>query len=160
MDRRAAALPGMSFRTDAARRFRRLACSRALAAGQNRVVCGPGNNGGDGYVLARLARADGWQVEVVASSGQPAPPMGGALRREWREAGGATRIFDGLLPVADVWVDALFGIGLDLARRGHAQALIEQINHSGRPVLALDVPSGVVADTGRIPGLGSAPPSP
>ncbi|WP_251282334.1 NAD(P)H-hydrate epimerase, partial [Enterobacter hormaechei] len=60
--------------------------------------------------------------------------------------------FDGALPEADFWVDALFGLGFDRAPEGVAQALIAALNAQTAPVLALDVPSGVDADRGAVPG--------
>ena len=114
------------------------------------VACGPGNNGGDGYVLARLARAAGREVLVLFPA--DAPPVSSDCKRaaaDWRSAGGTANPFDGVLPVADLYVDALFGIGLARPVTGAAQAMIERINASRRPVLALDVPSGLDADHGR-----------
>jgi NAD(P)H-hydrate epimerase len=155
MDRRAAALPGMgSFelmqRAGAAAWT--LLRKRWPDARRIAIACGPGNNGGDGYVLARLAKANGRQVEVVTVSGFPKAPDAQRAWREWQEAGGSTDNFDGHLPAADVWVDAIFGIGLDRAPSGNAQALIEQLNAASLPMLALDVPSGVNADLGSVPG--------
>ena len=113
------------------------------------VVCGPGNNGGDGYVLARIAKAAGCQVQVlIAPDGTPRSDQGKRAWNAWREAGGLTRVFDGLLPEVDVWVDALYGIGLARATTGVVQAMIERINASRLPVLSLDVPSGLDADRG------------
>lgn len=114
------------------------------------VACGPGNNGGDGYVFARLARAAG--RDVLALFPADAPPASSECKRaaaDWRAAGGMANPFDGALPVADLYVDALFGIGLARPVSGAAQAMIERINASRRPVLALDVPSGLDADHGR-----------
>jgi NAD(P)H-hydrate epimerase len=118
------------------------------------IACGPGNNGGDGYVLARLAKAAGCQVQVVTAPGElPKTPDAGRAWSEWREAGGATRIFDGELPLAEVWVDALYGVGLTRAPEQASRAIIERLNASRLPVLALDVPSGLDADTGRPLGV-------
>ncbi len=117
------------------------------------VACGPGNNGGDGYVLALHARATGREVVVVtlpdgASHSDPAR----AMHAEWLAQGGVVHAFDGGLPGVDLWVDALFGIGLTRAPERVATLLIDAINNSQRPVFALDVPSGVDADSGRAPG--------
>jgi NAD(P)H-hydrate epimerase len=71
---------------------------------------------------------------------------------QWRESGGTVLAFDGALPAADLWVDALFGIGLNRAPEPSAASLIGSLNASGVPVLALDVPSGLDADTGHAPG--------
>ncbi|MFN3843935.1 MAG: NAD(P)H-hydrate dehydratase [Rehaibacterium terrae] len=115
------------------------------------VACGPGNNGGDGYVLARLAHEGGCRVELVALQ----PPRTAEARQaaaEWQAAGGRTQVFEAGLPEVDLWVDALFGIGLTRAPEGAARELIEAINAAAVPVLALDTPSGVDADGGHVPG--------
>ena len=118
------------------------------------IACGPGNNGGDGYVLARLARAAGMKVTVLTPpGGHPRTPAARQALADWRAAGGRVSAFDGLLPEAGLWVDALYGIGLTRPPSDVARAIIERINASGRPVLALDVPSGVDADSGHVPGI-------
>src|SRR4249919_2826001 len=101
------------------------------------VACGPGNNGGDGYVLARLAKAAGCKVQVVMPHGAaPRTPEARQAAALWRDAGGRSTLFDGLLPEADVWVDALYGVGLQRALEGMSLAMIERINASRLPVLA------------------------
>lgn len=113
------------------------------------VVCGPGNNGGDGFVLAALAHAQGLDVQVVALSGHSRGDA--ALAREaCVNAGVQPRLADAQvdLPPADVYVDGLFGSGLSRAPEGAARQLIEGLNASASPVLALDVPSGIDSDTG------------
>ena len=117
------------------------------------VACGPGNNGGDGYLLGALAREAGMLVELVAVSGKAA---GDALkaRTAFEFAGGRVHLLEDMAawPEADVHVDALYGSGLNRAPEAPVAALIERINGSGRPVLALDVPSGLDADLGICPG--------
>lgn len=111
------------------------------------VLCGPGNNGGDGFLLAALARAAGLRADVVAAA--PTSTGDAALARERcvREGGRILPAAAGL-PDADVYVDGLFGSGLNRAPAGDAAALIAALNAQPRPVLALDVPSGLDADTG------------
>lgn len=117
------------------------------------VACGPGSNGGDGYVLARHAHHAGRTVEVVHLPSQgPANPVAQRACTDYVAAGGRVTLFDTRLPQADVVVDALFGIGLARAPEPGTQALIEAINAGVAPVLALDVPSGVDADRGSTPG--------
>ncbi len=114
------------------------------------VLCGAGNNAGDGYVVARLAREHGLTAEVLWLK-DPATLAGDAATaaRDWHAAGGAARAFDpGPLVDADVVVDALLGTGLDRPLAGGWLAAVEAVNASGRPVLAVDVPSGLHADTG------------
>ncbi|MFP7721230.1 NAD(P)H-hydrate dehydratase [Lysobacter sp. A3-1-A15] len=118
------------------------------------VVCGPGNNGGDGYELARLARQSGREVRVVRAIGHD--PIAEQARRAehgYREAGGAIIGFAGELEGPGVIVDAILGIGLSRAPDALVTALVDAVNRAGRPVLALDVPTGVDADTGATPGV-------
>lgn len=120
------------------------------------VVCGHGNNGGDGFVLARLAHMAGLQVEVVVSrEGAPLAEPAARAWAHWHESGGKGSLFvEGMpLPEADVVVDALLGIGLSRAPSGVVAQLIEAINASPAPVLSIDVPSGLDADSGWASGL-------
>ncbi|OBU70493.1 bifunctional ADP-dependent (S)-NAD(P)H-hydrate dehydratase/NAD(P)H-hydrate epimerase [Stenotrophomonas maltophilia] len=117
------------------------------------VMAGAGNNGGDGYVLARHALQAGREVKVVALPGKsPSTALAQRALSEFMSAGGTVVDFDGALPAADVWVDALFGLGLDRRPEGAAQAMVAALNSQSVPVLALDVPSGVDADRGTVPG--------
>ena len=115
------------------------------------VACGAGNNGGDGYVLATHALQSGRNVEVVRTA-VPASELAQRACAAFEGAGGRCTDDMGAVTGADVIVDALFGIGLSRAPEGIAADLIEAINASGRPALALDVPSGVDADSGNVPG--------
>ncbi len=118
------------------------------------IACGPGNNGGDGSVLARLARASGRDVVVLRlPDGEPRGATANRAFADWQGDGGVVEVFGGDLPDVDLWVDALFGIGLTRAPENAARALIEKINAAGVDVLALDCPSGVDADTGNVPGV-------
>lgn len=115
------------------------------------VVCGPGNNGGDGYALATQALLSGRTVTVV----RLAAPSSAEARQacaQFTAAGGTSLDFHDTLPGAEVLVDALFGIGLRRAPDAASSRLIDAINASGCIVFSLDVPSGVDADTGNVPG--------
>lgn len=117
------------------------------------VLCGPGNNGGDGYVLARHGLESGRRVTVLRLPGHaPQDELAERACREYVVAGGGVEEFEGRLPTAEIWVDALFGIGLSRPLEADAVRLVEAINASGVPVLALDAPSGVDTDTGAVPG--------
>ncbi|KAB7628348.1 NAD(P)H-hydrate dehydratase [Alkalilimnicola sp. S0819] len=124
-------------------------------ARQVRVVCGLGNNAGDGYVIARLARAAGLDATVL-SLVDPARLGGSAARAlaDYRADGGRVASFqvEGLAG-ADVLVDAIFGIGLSRPLDGEWRAAVEALNGAAAPVLAVDVPSGLDAGTGAIRGL-------
>jgi NAD(P)H-hydrate epimerase len=119
------------------------------------VLCGAGNNGGDGYVLARLARAVGLAPQLAVVVG---PPRAGSEAERARQAyvasgGSETSVPANALAEADVVVDALLGTGLDRPPGGAVADAIDAINAARTPVLALDVPSGLNADTGTAPGV-------
>ena len=118
------------------------------------VLCGTGNNGGDGFVLARLARQHGLAVRVV-SLGYPAALRGDAQRawQDYARGGGRLTPWSAAVLDSDVVADALFGTGLAREVEGQARAMIEAVNACGRPVLAMDVPSGLDSDTGRAHGI-------
>ncbi|MFP4334423.1 MAG: NAD(P)H-hydrate dehydratase [Wenzhouxiangella sp.] len=117
-------------------------------AGALTVCCGGGNNGGDGYVIARLAAEAGLAVQLIALK-DPGELAGDAATAaaDWRHAGGDLADPEHSLSGA-VIVDALLGTGLDRPPAGAYARLIERINNSGNKVLAVDVPSGLDADTG------------
>lgn len=113
------------------------------------LLAGSGNNGGDAFLLGRLARRDGFAVEAIALSERSSGDAARA-RAEFAAAGGRIRVADAAteLDAADVYVDGLFGTGLSRPIDGVAAALVEKLEASGCPVLALDLPSGLDADSG------------
>ncbi|HEX7552003.1 MAG TPA: NAD(P)H-hydrate epimerase, partial [Geothrix sp.] len=141
-------------------------CMDAITAGfgltgSAAIIAGRGNNGGDGYVIARLLRQAGWRVSVYVLadrsriSGDAATnldrlprdtvaycPDEGQLAGRYRDE--ITR--------ADVIVDAMLGTGLSSDVSGVYREAVEIVNASGRPVLAVDIPSGIHGTTGRILG--------
>ena len=118
------------------------------------IICGTGNNGGDGLVLARLARERQLPATVyllgdrknIHNDAQKALIDAEAAGVEIRPASGQLPLTDGVI------VDALLGTGLNGPVRDAAAGLINQINAAGLPVLALDIPSGLCANTGRVLG--------
>lgn len=116
------------------------------------VVTGKGNNGGDGYVLARLAKAAGLDVGVL-QVGQPGGADAAQALGTLHKQGLALKTFAAAyLEVADVVVDAVLGTGLHGAPEEPFASAIAAINACGKPVLALDIPSGLNADTGALAG--------
>lgn len=108
------------------------------------VLCGPGNNGGDGYVIARLLKARGWPVEVRALA-----PAGAAdAKAAAAQWDGPVEELGGDLPAADLFVDALFGAGLARPLEGAAAAVAQRLAQTPEKVVAVDIPSGVPGDTG------------
>ena len=157
LDRRAIedhAIDGYALMERAGAAAFRLLCLRWPGARRVAVYCGGGNNGGDGLVVARLARAAGLSVRVVLTV--EAERLKGAARRAWDDfvaAGGSAEAPQALDPAwADVAVDALLGTGIDRPVRGAIATAIQQLHEAGRPVLALDIPSGLQADTGAVMG--------
>jgi NAD(P)H-hydrate epimerase len=137
---------------------------RAPATAHVVVLCGPGNNGGDGGVLARHLDAWGYAVRVVWFA--PADRLRGDAAAQWNilaksgidqaawdlgETPGADESdrLDALLAGSDWVVDALLGTGLTRPVEGPLLRVIAAINRSGLPVLALDLPSGLDCDQGR-----------
>jgi len=132
------------------------------------VLCGPGNNGGDGFVVARLLREKGWGVEVyLYGDAAKLPPDARANYERWCELGEVRPLNDEYFDCypdegdrTDLFVDGIFGIGLSrpFLDLNHTQM---QLNHcqsmsrhnSGFPhVVAIDLPSGLDSETGRYPG--------
>jgi hydroxyethylthiazole kinase-like uncharacterized protein yjeF len=111
------------------------------------VLCGPGNNGGDGYVVARTLKARGWSVEVRAT-GEPTAKDARAARSRWDDP--VQPLGDG--GEAELWVDALFGAGLSRPLEGDAAAVARRLAELSERVVAIDVPSGVAGDTGAVQG--------
>jgi hydroxyethylthiazole kinase-like uncharacterized protein yjeF len=123
-----------------------------LAAGPHRavVLCGPGGNGGDGYVIARHLDAAGWTVAVHALA-PPATPDAAEMARRW---GGAARGLADLswqdLAHAPLVVDAVFGTGLARPIASGIRDALEMARASGCRIVAVDLPSGLCSDSGRV----------
>ena len=145
-------VPGFTLMTRAAEGALKILRARWPQAKRVAVVCGGGNNGGDGYVLARLAQLAGLEALVLAAA--PPDRLTGDARRameEWLATGGSAHPFVAdALSGSDVIVDGLLGIGLSGAPRAGTLVVIRAINAAKRPVLALDIPSGVNADSGEV----------
>lgn len=167
LDRRAIeefGMPGPVLMENAGRGAADLICARwgSLFPGPVAVFAGKGNNGGDGFVIARHLRNRGWLVQTVTLA-DPASFSGeAALNLDVLRRSGAPLTFAGdggalvaalpQLAGSRLVVDALFGTGLSSEVRGHYATAIDWINNVGVPVLAVDIPSGVDASSGRILG--------
>lgn len=130
------------------------------------VLCGPGNNGGDGYVVARLLQTRGWQVRLLAL-GNPGnlPPDAAENARRWRSLGTIAPLDRAGIAAANAWmsepgaqdgvlVDAVFGTGLARPLSGELAQLLSMARSTGPLAfmrqVAVDVPSGLCSDSGRI----------
>lgn len=120
------------------------------------VFCGLGNNGGDGFVVARHLAAKGWPVRLLLLGKlEDLTPEAKIAASRWRGS-----VITATLPVLEsavqkggkLIVDALYGIGLRRAITGETAAMLQFINRCGLPVVAVDIPSGLQADTGQVFG--------
>jgi ADP-dependent NAD(P)H-hydrate dehydratase / NAD(P)H-hydrate epimerase len=116
------------------------------------VLCGPGNNGGDGFVIARLLQREGWSVRLALHGDRERLRGDAAFHADlWKgEVEAATAAS---LGGAELIVDALLGAGLDRDVEGPLAELVTAVNDSGRPVVAVDVPSGIDGSSGRVRGV-------
>lgn len=118
------------------------------------VICGAGNNAGDGYVMARLARRSGYRVKVITLT-DPVLLKGDAREAydDWQKDGGRVQ---GWSPEAldhcDLVVDAILGTGLERPLEGVFREVVDALNGGSQPVLAADIPTGLHADTGCVMG--------
>jgi NAD(P)H-hydrate epimerase len=118
------------------------------------VLCGPGNNGGDGYVVARLLALCGWPVRL-GQLGDAAGLKGDAAHHAGLWHGQTEPLQPAVIEGAALVVDALFGSGLARPIGGQAAATLKATSACGVPIVAVDVPSGVLGDTGE--DLGAVP---
>lgn len=118
------------------------------------VCCGGGNNAGDGYVIAKLAQLAGLKVKVISLI--DGEKLSGEAKTAWKDWHSLTHqtveFSETLLQQTDVVVDALLGTGLQRPVEGEWAELIHAINNSGKPIIAVDIPSGLCADTGNVLG--------
>lgn len=115
------------------------------------VVAGPGNNGGDGFVAARVLSERGYPVRLLLiGERERLKGDAGASAARWK--GAVEPAEPGALARAGVVVDALFGAGLDRPLTGLARSMIEAMNVCGAPVVAVDLPSGISGATGAVMG--------
>lgn len=150
----AAGTPGSELMQRAAHALWRALRRRWPDAGEITVLAGRGNNAGDGYLVAALARRAGWRARVLAVA-DPAQLGGDAAvaHAAAQAAGVAVEPWRECAPLTGVLVDALLGTGLaGEVREPYAQA-IRLANASGRPLLAVDLPSGLCGDSGRVLGV-------
>jgi ADP-dependent NAD(P)H-hydrate dehydratase / NAD(P)H-hydrate epimerase len=148
----AGGVAGMTLMENAGRAVADAAVARAPAGLPIVVVAGPGNNGGDGFVAARLLAARGFPLRVVL--------VGDAVRLKGDAAEAARRFGGPIEPAcaqaldgAGMVIDALFGAGLDRAVGGVAREMIAAMNGCGAPIVAVDLPSGINGSTGAVMGL-------
>lgn len=125
--------------------------------GRLTIFAGAGNNGGDGFVIAHLARQKKIDVQLICLGDDDFPNK---LQGEAKQAWELLQLFDGSFEcyepgaevVGDIIVDAMLGTGLAGDVRGKFKQAIEQINSASKKVVAVDIPSGLCADTGRVLG--------
>ena len=145
-------VPGLALMENAGRAVAEAAAALAPRAGAAIVVvCGPGNNGGDGFVAARLLREQGYRVRLgLLGSREALEGDAAAMAQRWDDR--VEPLDVATLADADLIIDALFGAGLSRPLEGMATDVVAAINASGKPVVAVDVPSGLDGTTGASTG--------
>lgn len=128
------------------------AAAALMPQGRVTVVAGRGNNGGDGFVAARLLAERGYSAKVVLV-GDPDRLKGDARAAFERWRGPVEAASPDALNDCDIIIDALFGAGLDRAVEGLPRAMIEAMNAGGKPIIAIDLPSGINGATGAVMGV-------
>jgi ADP-dependent NAD(P)H-hydrate dehydratase / NAD(P)H-hydrate epimerase len=147
-------IPGYTLMTRAGTAAFLAARERFPQATRWQVVCGAGNNAGDGYVVARLAAAEGLAVSVVTLA-DPASLKGDAAtaHSDFAAEGGVAESWSGELDAdAGLLVDALLGSGLERDVEGEFAKAVRAIEAHRAPVLAIDIPTGLHGDSGRVLG--------
>lgn len=146
-------IPGYTLMRRAGRAVLDVLIERYPQAKKILVLCGSGNNAGDGYVIARLAQQQGMDVRVVSLI-DAEKLQGDALQayQQWHESASFSVNDVALIDDADVIIDALLGTGLTRDVEGAWLNWIDAVNHSDKPVISVDVPSGLDALTGSIKG--------
>jgi hydroxyethylthiazole kinase-like uncharacterized protein yjeF len=143
--------PGFDLMRQAGAAVAEAVIAEALAGVKVAVVTGSGNNGGDGFVAARLLRERGYNVRVLAV-GDVAKLKGDAAQAYSFWGGSVEPGAPDGLAGARIIIDAVFGAGLDRPVDGRARAMIEAMNGTQVPVVAVDLPSGISGDTGEVLG--------
>ncbi|MBK1697654.1 bifunctional ADP-dependent NAD(P)H-hydrate dehydratase/NAD(P)H-hydrate epimerase [Rhodovibrio salinarum] len=143
-------VPGTTLMENAGRAVAEAVRTR-FAQGTVVVLCGPGNNGGDGFVAARHLKAMGWTVRL-GLLGSVDKLRGDAAHHAGLWDGPVELLSPELLDGADVAVDALFGAGLSRPLDGAPRAVVEALNARVLPTVAVDVPSGLAGDDGQVLG--------
>lgn len=148
----AGGVPGIRLMEDAGRAVADVVARRNPSGAPSVVVvAGPGNNGGDGFVSARILAERGFRVRLLLL-GDRGKLKGDATEAAARWQGAVEPATPGALKRADVVIDALFGAGLDRPCEGTARDLIEAMNASDAPVVAVDLPSGINGSSGAVMG--------
>jgi hydroxyethylthiazole kinase-like uncharacterized protein yjeF len=146
-----AGTPGIELMERAGAAVARVAAEEAKSGQRIAIVCGPGNNGGDGFVAARVLHEQGFDVRLLLLGSRDKIAGDAAIAASrWS---GKVELFDAnALSNCDLVIDALFGAGLSRDLSGEAKRAIEAINASKLPVVAVDLPSGIDGESGRVHG--------
>lgn len=151
-DRRAidAGTPGIELMRRAGAAVATAAEAMVPAGARVLVLCGTGNNGGDGFVAASRLQAHGYAARVCCENTARLSGDAAQARQAWD--GPVHDLETHHLAESDIVIDGLFGTGLSRDLDGGQKALVEAVNGCGRPILAIDIPSGIDADSGQVRG--------
>jgi len=132
--------------------FDQLMENAGSSAARALIVCGKGNNGGDGLVMARYMQAQGWHIDILFSLGENLSPLAQTNRERLNglphiELISAQELEGRLKKGYDIIIEGIFGTGFSGARPTEIAALCRQLNHSDGLKVALDIPTGLNCDT-------------
>lgn len=148
----AAGTPSLKLMENAGKAIAEAAEKMVRKASRIAVICGPGNNGGDGFVAARILQRRGYEVRVALLGGDRKALTGDAATMAAKFTGPVEKPDGRQMAHAKLVIDALFGAGLSRPVEGDAAYLIEEINDRGVPIVSVDVPSGLDGNSGLAGG--------
>jgi hydroxyethylthiazole kinase-like uncharacterized protein yjeF len=147
----AGGVAGLALMENAGKAVAQAVSARQSPGGRVVVLAGPGNNGGDGFVAARLLAERGHAVTILlVGTMEKLRGDAAAAAKAWNRGVAAAKPED--LTGADIVIDALFGAGLDRPVNDLAHAMIDAVNAQAAPVVAVDLPSGINGTTGAVMG--------
>ncbi|NIP31894.1 MAG: NAD(P)H-hydrate epimerase, partial [Candidatus Dadabacteria bacterium] len=150
-------IPGLTLMENAGRASSDVICNNYPDAKEIGIICGGGNNGGDGFVIARqlISRGKNVRTYIINNRNEYNGDAKTNLEALLKISDKVVELKDSISRIkdADIFVDAIFGTGLDREVRGFYKKIISRLNNSDKPCVSIDIPSGLDCNTGRPLGI-------